>query len=415
MATSGSERRKSAPAAVGMLWMSTVAVAIAAATYSSSVVATPHAGNADPLAAELGFLGIYVMLATVGGVVALRRPRHLMGWVFLVSAWLLAVSELAHGYAHHAMATGNGATASAQWSALVSVVLFLPPFVAMLMYLPLIFPDGRLLGPRWRIVVVLLASVVAILSVTAALDPWETANFPANPLGVTSAAPILATITAAVEMLYLPILVAIAVSVVLRFRRATALERQQFKWVALPAGVLLAFLPLNEYLLRDAGGAPQAVGNLVFFLAFSGLPIGLAIAVLRYRLYDIDRLLSRTVSYAILSLVMVGVYAAGVVTLGSALRVLTGDTGSQLVVAISTLTVAAVFHPTRRRIQHAVDRRFNRAHYDAAQTVDRFLQRLRNELDPDALLTEIRAVVTESVQPATASVWVPPPVKLETT
>jgi hypothetical protein len=409
MATSGTQRGKGVPAVIGVVWASTVAVAIAAARYAPSVVATPHAGTAEPLVVELVYLGIYVMVATVGGVVALRRPRHLMGWIFLISAWLFAISELAHGYAHQAMVAGNGEAALAQWAALVSVVLFLPPFVAMLLYLPLIFPDGRLLSPRWRIVVIVLVSVVAILSVTAALDPWETANLPANPLGLESAAPLLATITATVELLFVPLLVAIAASVVLRFRRAAELERQQFKWVALPAGVLLVFLPLNEFVLRDAGGAPQTLGMLAFFLAFAGLPIGLAIAVLRYRLYDIDRVLSRTVSYVILSLVMVALYAVGVLALGSALRALTGDRESQLVVALSTLSVAAVFHPTRRRIQDAVDRRFNRAHYDAAQTVERFLQRLRNELDPEALLTEIRGVVVESVQPATTSLWVPAP------
>jgi hypothetical protein len=403
--TTGRRRGRRSPAAVGALWSTTVVIAVAAATYSPSVVATPHGSSGDPLVAELGFLAIYVTLATVGGVVALRRPRHVMGWLFLISAWLFAASELAHGYAHHAVLTGDAESLLAQWSALTSVVLFLPPFVIMTMYLPLVFPDGRLLSPRWRIVVACLVAVVAVLTLAEVLSPWEMARFPANPVGIAGAAPALEAVKAVVDPLFLPVVVAIGVSVVLRFRRATPVERQQFKWVALPAGVLLVFLPLNEFVLRDAGGGLEVVGNVMFFGAFAGLPIGLAIAVLRYRLYDIDRFLSRTVTYAVLSLVMVGIYAAGVITLGAAARALTGESSNQLAVAVSTLTVAAVFHPTRRRIQRAVDRRFNRAHYDTAHAVEQFMQRLRNELDPDTLLTEIQRAVTASIQPTTTSVW----------
>lgn len=179
--------------------------------------------------------------------------------------------------------------------------------------------------------------------------------------------------------------------------------------VALPAAVLLVFLPLNELYLADSVGAPRVARDIVVLAAFAGLPIGLAIAVLRYRLYDIDRILSRTVAYVALSVVLLAVYAVGAVTLGTTVPAITGSTSNKLVVALSTLAVAALFQPARRRIQRFVDRRFNRAHYDAARTIERFGQRLRNELDPDALLVEIRGVVGASLQPVTASVWLGPP------
>jgi hypothetical protein len=395
----------------GALWAATLVCAGAAARYASSVVATPHDARGEPLAAQLGFLVVYLTLATVGGVVARQRPRHPIGWLFLGSAWMLAASELGHGYAHHAVLTGATDTALAQWGGLAGAVLFLPPFVLLTMYLPLIFPDGRLLTPRWRIVVGFLVVAVAVLVLVELLRPgplWAFAEID-NPLGVRGAGPLVARAAAAVDPLFFPIVAAIGVAVVQRFRRATATERQQFKWVALPAGALLVFLPLNELWLREADGAVAIARDVFFFAAFAGLPVGLAIAVLRFRLYDIDRILSRTVTYAALSLVLVGVYAGGVVTLGAVLRTLTASASGDLVVAASTLAVAALFQPARRRIKRTVDRRFNRNHYDATRTIERFGQRLRNELDPDTLLSEIRDVVATSVQPSTTTVWTPSP------
>jgi hypothetical protein len=394
--------------AVGALWVATLSVSLAAARYSVSVVGTPHGGaTPDPLVTEVTFLAVYVIIATVGAVVAVRRPRHPIGWLFLVSAWLFGTSELAHGYAHHAVLTGATGTSLAQWAGLLGVVLFLPPFVTMTMYLPLVFPSGRLLSGRWRILVGFLLAAVIALTLVEILSAGPLSAFPEidNPLGVPGAAGSLALVTSIVDPVFFPIVGAIGVSIVLRYRRASSVERQQFKWVALPAALLLIFLPLNELYLADSVGAIRAAKNIAFFASFAGLPIGLAIAVLRYRLYEIDRIVSRTVAYLTLSVVLLAVYAAGAVTLGAAVPAITGRASSELVVALSTLAVAALFQPTRRRIQRIVDRRFNRAHYDAARTIERFGQHLRNELDTDTLLTEIRRVVDTSVQPVSTSVW----------
>jgi hypothetical protein len=409
METQPDVKRRSPWIALG-LWATTVVIAIMASRYSSSVVVTPHGDTGDPLAAELAFLAIYVTLASVGAVVAWRRPGHVMGWLFLVCAWLFVTSELAHGYAHDAVLTGATGSTLAGWAAMLGVTLFLPPFVLMTMYLPLVFPDGQLLTPRWRLVVFVLAGVVLVLTLAEALSPGAVTGFPEirNPLGLVGAEAALAAAAAVADPLFIPVLVAIGVSVVLRYRRATSTERQQFKWVALPAAVLLVFLPLNEFVLRDATGPVRALGSIVFFAAFAGLPLGLAVAVLRFRLYEIDRILSRTVTYAALSVLMIGVYAAGVVTIGATVRALSGGASSELVVAVSTLIVAAAFRPARRRIQRAVDRRFDRTRYDAARTIEGFGQRLRSELDPDTLLLEIQRVVHTSIQPVTSAVWIRP-------
>ncbi len=396
------------PLAVAALWSTSVLIALAAARYAPSVVATPHGGpQDDPLAAEYGFLAIYVAFATVGAVVATRRPRHPIGWLFLVAAWLFAVVALAHGYAHHAVLTGAVETALAQWAGLVGGVLFLPPFVLVTMYLPLVFPDGRLLSPRWRIVVGALAAAVAVLTLVEVLSPGPLTSFPEidNPLGVPGALRTLTRVAGLIDPLFLPIVVAIGAAVVLRFRRATAAERRQFKWVALPAGLLLVFLPLNEVFLPDASGTIGVVGTVMFFAGFAGLPVGVGIAVLRYRLYDIDRILSRTISYGLLTIVLSGTYAVAAVGLGAGLRLVSGQGSGDLVIAASTLAVAALFQPARRRIQAAVDRRFNRTRYDAHGHVERFGQRLRDELDLDALVGELRGVVDLTVQPGSSSVW----------
>jgi hypothetical protein len=403
-------RRGGAPWLVAVAWSSAVAFAVAGATYAPAVVATPHAGGTtEPLAAEFALLAVYVSLATVGAVLATRRATNPIGWLFLASAWLFAAAELAHGYAHHAVLVGATDTALARWAALLGVVLFLPPFILVTMYLPLVFPDGRLLSPRWRYVVALLVVAVTCLTVVEVLSAGSLPSFPEidNPVGWVGAEAALTRITTLIDPLFLPIVVAVAASVVLRFRRATPVERQQFKWVALPAGVLLVFLPLNEYLLRDAGGTFRVVGTALFFLGFAGLPVGVGVAVLRYRLFEIDRIVSRTITYGLLTLTLAGAYTVAVVVIGAGLRVLTGGRSSDLAVAASTLAVVGLFRPTRRRIMAAVDRRFNRSRYDARQTAERFALRLRDEIDLEALLRELHQIANVTVEPVSSSIWLP--------
>jgi hypothetical protein len=241
------------------------------------------------------------------------------------------------------------------------------------------------------------------------LAPWQDSDdFPWAPPGVLTPlhgwVPDL--VHGAVDAIFVVLLVgavlAGASALVVRYRRARRGERQQLKWA-----VLGGLVSVSVYLTGDlTTRLPGVDWWLVSLVAFTVFPLTVALAVLRYRLYDIDRIVSRTVSYGLLTALLVGVYAAGVVGLGGLIRSATGGGGGDLVVAASTLAVAALFGPARRRIQDLVDRRFNRARYDAQQTVEAFAQRLRDEVDLDTLCADLRASANEAIQPRSASVWV---------
>jgi hypothetical protein len=225
-----------------------------------------------------------------------------------------------------------------------------------------------------------------------------------NPLAVQGSIEALAdTITnVGITALFLAILLS-AVSLLLRFRRARGLQRQQLKWLAYGGGFLAAYILLDMV----SQVPPGLVDALIEALTFGALYAGVGIAVLRYRLYDIDRLINRTLVYGLLTALLAGVYAGAVLVLGQVFGGVGGDPPSWAV-AGATLAVAALFRPARRRIQAVVDRRFNRRKYDAARTVEAFSRRLRDELDLDALSAELLAVVDQTMQPRAASLWLRP-------
>jgi hypothetical protein len=219
-----------------------------------------------------------------------------------------------------------------------------------------------------------------------------------NPIGVTGADIDAAPLSTILSGLLLLLLAAAIVSMVVRFRRSSGIERQQLKWFTY-AGVLVLLAPLSNSLLPGLYNAP--------YLLVIALPISVGIAVLRYRLYDIDRVINRTLVYGLLTALLAGVYAAVVLVLGQVFGGVGGDPPSWAV-AGATLAVAALFQPTRRRIQAVVDRRFNRRKYDAAKTVEAFSARLRDQLDLDTLSTELLQVADQTMQPTTASLWLRP-------
>jgi hypothetical protein len=295
-------------------------------------------------------------------------------------------------------------------------------FALMVTFLLLLFPDGRLVSPRWRIVAWAAAADLAGLWIGIAFAPGplgagglETVS---NPLGIQWPGPpprLLAAIVAkAFELLIhlsaLLILVS-AASMVVRFRRARGVERQQLKWFTYaPLAAVLVWLASSIPALMSE--APTVVVILRVYVVGAiisvGIPLAIGIAVLRYRLYDIDRLINRTLVYGWLTAILGLVYAAAVLVLGQVFGGVGGDPPSWAV-AGATLAVAALFQPARRRIQAAVDRRFNRRKYNAAKTVEAFSLRLRDEVDLDALSAELLAVVDQTMQPNQASLWLRPP------
>jgi hypothetical protein len=347
-------------------------------------------------------LGI-VSATTVGAVLASRRPRHPVGWLLLGLGLSVSASGVADGYAPYGLLIRPGALPAAGYAALYGPAL-LAISITCIDFILLLTPTGSLPSPRWRwwARVATAAPVVVLLAVTLLPQPLGPEyQSVANPLGLRALeAPLLAATGVALALTVLGVLVA-AASLVGRFRRARGTERQQLRWVALAAAVvaLAAALVLVAMLTETPALFGWGLG-----LCAAVLPLAIGAAVLRYRLYDLDRIISRTLAYGLLTVLLGGGYAGLVLGLSQLL----GQNRS-LVVAGATLAVAGAFQPARRRIQQAVDRRFNRRRYDAAKTIEAFSARLRDEVDLDALTVELLGVVEQAMQPTSVSLWLRPP------
>jgi hypothetical protein len=276
----------------------------------------------------------------------------------------------------------------------------------VLVFTPLVFPTGRLLSTRWRPVAVAAAAGTAAVITLSALQPTlQDEDHPVrNPIGVAGVRdPEEGALGAILFGLLLLCAAAAVTSVVLRFRRAQGVERQQLKWFTYAAALLILFLPLSDYLLPQTG-VVEALYGLVVAL----VPIAAGIAILPYRLYDIDRLINRTLVYGLLTALLGAVYAAAVLVGGQLFGGVGGNPPSWAV-AGATLAVASLFQPAPRRIQAVVDRRFNRRKYDAARTVEAFSTRLRDQVDLDTLSAELLSVVDQTMEPTRVSLWLRPP------
>jgi hypothetical protein len=338
-----------------------------------------------------------LVFVTVGAYLAGRRPGNPVGWLLLGWGVVMAFVCFTGAYVDRGVVRDPGSVPGPEWAAWAEAVVWHPAF-SLLAFLLLLFPDGRLPSPRWRPFAWLTAAVYLSLSLSAAFSPGAVnlyypqvtppVRLPVAPLADTAFDWLLGG-----QLLFLGIAL---VSLVLRLRKAPGEERQQVKWFVYTV-VTVVVVFVTTTLILGAG---------YLFPVFGLIPVSVAVAVFRYRLYDIDRLINRTLVYGLLSALLVGVYAGLVFLFGRLLDPATGD--SALAVAASTLTVAALFQPARRRLQALVDRRFNRARYDAARTVERFSGRLRDHVDLDTLADELLAVVDQTVQPASASLWLRP-------
>jgi hypothetical protein len=354
---------------------------------------------------------ITAVYATLGLVIATRRPRHPVGWL-LMGCGLTGSLQLVTGqYAVLAGPAGLPGRLPAMWAA----SQFQITWVGLVLLLLLLFPTGRLPSPRWRPVAWSLAAGVALSLVTQALKPRTLSDFPGdtNPFALPALEPVFGLLDVLSGALVIVGLIGSLASLVVRLRRSRGRERQQLKWFVYVALLGIVAIYLLDPLLRGFTDLPlgsEGSGALALLdpwvLAPLALPIAVAVAVVRHRLYDIDRLINRTLVYGLLTALLGSVYAAGVFVLGRLLDPADGQ--SELAVAASTLAVAALFQPARRRVQTAVDRRFNRARYDAARTVEVFSARLREEVDLDTLSAELLAVVDQTVQPTRASLWLRP-------
>jgi hypothetical protein len=343
--------------------------------------------------------------AMVGALIVGRRPGNRIGWLLSSSALLTLLGAAATQYAvttlldgWTALPGGRAAAWLAPWTTVLGLSLWF--------WLLLLFPDGDLPGPGWRGVAWLYGLLgVAGIGSMAFLPAARPGGFNElgpipNPLEWEAALDVLGPVNAVTQVMATVLIGVAPFSIVVRLRRARGVQRQQLKWLAYAAVMLVGFYLVSFLYTRGTiGGIPVLVDTAASGLGLVAAPAAIGLAILRYQLYDIDRLINRTLVYGLLTLLLGLGYAVSVLVFGQ----IAGRDRSSLAVAAATLTVGALFQPARRRLQDAVDRRFNRRRYDMAKAIEGFSARLRDELDLDALSAELRTVVDQTMEPTQVS------------
>jgi MFS family permease len=358
----------------------------------------------QPAGSIAGWFDLVIPLAVSvpGAVIVGYRPANPLGRILCTMGLTMGVAALLGQYSDYALRTNPGSVPGGVLAAWLQSFFWFP-VIGLVPLLLLLVPDGSLPSPRWRPVAWVPAAAIALVILAGAFSPGPIGadprpGAPQNPVGIEPARQVL-EVAAAVGFLVIPAVTVIALlALVLRFQRAQGVERQQLKWFTygaflLVVGLAALLVPLSE-----------AVAKAILAAGVGCFTAGVAVAVLRYGLYEIDVIVNRTLVYGLLT-VLLGLGYAGAVLIGGQLA---GQERSNLVVAGSTLAVAAAFQPARRRVQAGVDRRFNRRKYDSAKTIEGFSARLREQVDLDTLSAELLAVVDQTMQPATASLWLRP-------
>jgi len=345
-----------------------------------------------------------VAFPTVGAIIASRRPRNPIGWIFCLVGLSLGIATFAAQYAVYALVTEPGALPAGILAAWLGTWTWVPGIVLGPTFLLLLFPHGRLPSRRWRPVAWISTGAIVLGVAVLMVLPWDRLNMdlPAeNPFEIEAAQAIEVTLFVAWIGVGMTTSALSVLALILRFSRSRGVERQQLKWFVYAGAltVVFSFLPLVPTL--------SAVGSFLQLVAAPFLPVAAGVAILRHRLYDVDVLINRTLVYGTLTASLVLVYLGCVVGSQYLLRAITGQE-SQLAVVASTLVIAALFGPLRRRIQVLIDRRFYRRKYDAAKTLETFSGRLRDAADPGRLEADLLTVVRETVQPEHVSLWMRP-------
>jgi hypothetical protein len=376
----------------------------------------PSGWDADLTTGGLLASGLFLVFPLVGALIASRRPANPIGWLCLADGFLWMTTNMLDYYSVYGMAK-PGSLPFPLVAAAINNWLWVPSVGLLATYVFLLFPNGRLPSRRWRPLAWLSGVVLVSVSVGVMLSPGSL-DMPRgirNPFGL-EAAPWVTTVAYAILPLLPLCMLASALSLVLRYRRSKGDERQQIKWIAFAASlVALVYLIAMVASFIHPSEAWTTVGSvwwlnlitIAALLSFVTIPIAVGFAVLKYRLYDIDLIINRTLVYGPLTVLLAVTYFGGVVGLQYIFRALTGQESTLAVVA-STLAIAALFNPLRSRIQDLVDRRFYRRKYDARKTLEAFSAKLRDETDLNALSDDLVGVVRETMQPAYISLWLRP-------
>jgi hypothetical protein len=389
------------------LWAITVAF-----TALSALLVVLSLSHPNTPVFEWWFGNTFVVIdASVGAIVASRRPENPVGWLLCLSGVAVGTSTFISQYAIYALLARPGALPAGEAAAWIAA-WSLPVIIGLQVSYLTLFPTGRLPSGRWRPVAWLTVAVVvaAVISSAFASNAYMGSLGPIrNPLAIDG----FSEVYKAVSFTMFPLLYIVAASsLFVRLRYATVVERQQLKWLAYAAagfalGVILVLLSgmLNTPAWFDR------VANAFFLVTSEGIIVAIGIAILRYRLYDIDIIINRTLVYGSLTAILAGVYFGAVTATQALFRTLTGQQElPQIVVVASTILIAALFNPLRRRIQAFIDRRFYRSKYDARKTLEGFSAKLRDETDLETLNEDLVGVVTETMQPSHVSLWLRPDV-----
>ena len=393
--------RRAATRMAWSLWTITVAL-----TALSALLVVLSLSHPDTPVFEWWFGNTFVVIdATVGAIVASRRPENPVGWLLCLSGVAVGASTFISQYAIYALLARPGALPAGEAAAWIAS-WSLPIIIGLQVSYLTLFPTGRLPSRRWRPVAWLMvaAVVAAVISSALASDAYMGSLGPIrNPLAISG----FSEVYEAVSLTMFPLLYVVATSsLFVRLRHATRVERQQLKWlfyaaVGFALGVILVLLSgvLNTPTWFDR------TANAVFLVSSEGIIVAIGIAILRYRLYDIDIIINRTLVYGSLTVALVALYFGGVVSLQRLFVLLTGERSTLAVVASTLLLIAALFNPLRGRIQSFMDRRFYRSKYDARKTLEAFSAKLRDETDLEALSGDLVGVVGETMQPAHVTLW----------
>jgi hypothetical protein len=350
-------------------------------------------------------------ISVVGAFVASRQPRNAIGWAFLIAGVSFGYTAFAQEYVARAVVLSPGSLPLASWVAVVSESL---PFVSIwipILLIPYVFPTGKVVSRRWLPGLAIGIFAIVVINLGNVFERYVATDFVRhlqNPLSWPAFERLLTPVGNVLWLLPFVSLIIGAVSLVVRFRRSHGVERQQLKWIAVSGIFVLAgsAAVLVTAALRIPFLQHTQIPGALIVIGMGSMPLTVGIAITRYRLYDVDRLIRRTVSYLIVTALLASFYAVIVVTPAVAFR---AREIPNVLVALGTLAAATAFVPVRRRVQHGVDRRFNRSRFDAAQTIDRFVSRLRLEVDLDQMGAELAGIVRETMQPASVGLWLRTP------